>query len=186
MSYFERVPRLSSSGFVLVTVLLFLQVFSLISLYGLMYASTTMKRNDHLWYGYNDRLKSNQFLQKLESGVVLDPAACNIPVTPSPVLARKPISWWQLHTCSANADGIRYYYAVESLGDDPCGVTEKGNRNQWLIANYYRITLFMLPDKLKGAKYLLQSTIALSGVQALACEGNLHRVKPGRQTWREI
>lgn len=175
-----------SNGFVLVTVLVFLQVFSLMSLYSLMYASATMKGNDHLWYGYIYRVKSNKILHRLESSAMTDMQACIIPVTPATVLALNPTAWWQLNTCSDNVDGIRYYYAVESLGGDPCGIMGKSNNNQLLTAEYYRITLCALPDKLKGAKFLLQSIIALPAVNAARCQRNLHLVKPGRQFWREI
>jgi len=176
----------ASSGFVLITVLVFIQIFSIISLYSLIYAFDSLKRNNHQWTGDINRLTSHMLLQQLETRIATDQTACVIAVTPAPQLAQKPISWWQQHACSDNVRGIRYYYAIEFLGDDPCGVIKENAINQSLIAKFYRITLYLLPDKLKGAKYIIQSSIVLPGVQTSVCEGKLHTIYPGRQMWREI
>lgn len=174
------------SGFVLITVLIFIQILSLTSLYGFMLAKANMRSNDHLWQGYQYRLQGHKFLQQREAKIGQERVRCAINIVPAPILAQQSIEWWQLNTCSANVAGISYYYAVEFLGDDPCGVIGTNDNKQLLIASYYRISLYLVPDKLKGAKYLLQSTVALPVLQTIICQNKLHAVKSGRQMWREL
>ena len=104
-----------SSGFVLICVLLFMQLFSLISLFSMSTASAIMKSNNHLWQGLTFRLQCDGILQQLESSIMTNGTACSIPITPATVLAQKAMAWWQLNTCRDNVNEIRYY-VVEILG----------------------------------------------------------------------
>lgn len=152
-------------GFILIIVLIFLQIFSLIGLFNISSLTQVLKSNSHLYQSYYLRHKSLAFLQELEREIKPE---CLIPIIPAPLLAKKPASFWQVHACHANVDGIRYYYSMEWLGEDACAE-----------AAYYRITL-------KAGHYLLQSTLALALSESKVCEGRKHVVKPGRQWLREL
>lgn len=160
-----------TKGFILIIVLVFLQIFSLIGLFNISTVTHVMKSNSHLYQGYCLRLKSRQFLQTLEREIKPE---CIIPITPAPLLGKKPLSFWQVNACHANVDGIRYDYSVEWLGDDACAVMENGSQ-----ARYYRLTL-------KTGHYLLQSTLAQPISTQKACEGKAHLLQAGRQWLREI
>ena len=153
------------SGFILIIVLVFLQIFSLIGLFNITLVTNGLKSTHHLSQGYYFRLRTREFMQNLEHQIRPE---CVIPITPATQLAKKLPSFWQLNACHANVDGIRYYYSMEWLGDDACA-----------SSRYYRITV-------KASHYMLQSTIALPATIEQACEGKTHIVQPGRQGLREI
>ncbi|MBX3709257.1 MAG: hypothetical protein KIT56_07505 [Gammaproteobacteria bacterium] len=175
-----------SSGMVLITVLVFLQIFSLLSLYSLTYLSQSMKRYSHQWQSHLYQRTSNKILRQLEDVSMVTSTRCRIPMIPSTELKIKDATWWQSHACSGNLGEIRYHYAVEFLGIDPCGMIVKSHHAQSSISKYYRITLYLLPEAFHG-KFIMQSTVALpeEGTTVL-CQDKLHRVQQGRQMWREI
>jgi hypothetical protein len=171
---------MKSQGFVLFTVLIFLQIFSLISLYHLTTLSVMMKTNYHLQQGGNLRYRSQKILNKIEAALKENLPGCSIPVTPAHLLADKPLSWWQLNACAAKEGNIHAYFVIETLGNDACAKIQDS------IARYYRITLFAVFDDLHGAKYRLQTTMTLPTLPATACQHKSHAVKSGRQSLREI
>lgn len=173
-------------GFVLLIVLVFLQLFSLLGLYGLTTASITTRTNRHLWQRDRDLLVSKKLLHDIENQLSADSLTCVIQRLSRSVLARKPISWWQQNACSGNLIEMRYYYVMETLGNDPCGVLGKDDNNQAVIPKYYRITLYVLPDKMRRAKLILQSTMAKQSEERSICSGTPHQVELGRQMWRPI
>jgi len=174
-----------SAGFVLMTVLIFMQLFSLISLYSVTTASVIMKSNDHLWQGMKLRQNSQAILQRLSSHVMANNNICFIPLTPASDLAKKTLTWWQLMGCRDNVNGIRYYYVMESLGEDPCAIMQNNSINQPVIAHYYRITLCIIPES-KPYCYLLQGTTALPRAATLTCQQKSHTVTKGLQSRREL
>lgn len=171
----------NKSGFVLFIVLIFLQIFSLISLYSLTMIESTMKSGNHLWQGYIFRQKSESFLHKLENSV-LQNKKCIIPVTAAIVLKNKTMQWWQLNTCHDNVNEIQYYFVVEALGEDDCSIMDL----QKTTAQYYRITLSAKSRQFDGSRYILQSTIAEPSSNIANCDIKPHLVKQGRQSWREL
>jgi hypothetical protein len=166
------------AGFILMTMLIFLQIFSLISLYGLTRAHVAMKKNNYFWKMSLQKLKAKMMLKQLEKR---DLSLCMIPTTSVTTLTQKSRKWWERNACSEAGNGIYYYYAVESLAIDACGIMEKAQ-----IAHYYRITLFVLFDKLGLFKYFIQSTIARPENKITDCHDQPHFIQNGRQMWREI
>ena len=177
--------RQAMNGFTLVIVLLFLQLFSLLGWTLLTSTSMTIKVNAHRWQHQENVYWANQILTELELDLLLMLPDCRVPITPWAMLTREPFTWWQQHGCSGNLNEIRYYYVVEWLDKDPCGVIDKDEKNQGLIANYYRITLLVSPKKMKAATILFQSTVAKGAHDTSSCRGQLHNVTLGRQMRRE-
>jgi hypothetical protein len=175
-----------SSGFIFVTVLIFLNLFSLLSIYSFMQLSEALKKNDHFFQNKRDSIEIYKILKLIETQRVQGIGGCIIPITPAMELAMKPISWWQLNTCSDNVSGIRYYYAVELLGNANCAFIKKVINNQLISVKYERITLYALADKITGAKYRIQSTIAIPNDEISSCNTKPRWVHEGRQMWREL
>jgi hypothetical protein len=175
------------NGFVLLTVLVLLQIFSLMGLYGLTQASLALQRENVRWQREEYARLSGQILGRIETGHVIDSGSCRILVTPVSKLAEKPESWWEINTCSDNFSGIRYYYAIESMGSDSCGIVGLEAGKHLLIAHYYRISLLIIPhDKKAEAALLLQSAVIRPGKPVDSCDHSPHIVYTGRQMRREI
>lgn len=124
-------------------------------------------------------------LRTVESSLQDSLPSCLVPVMPSADIARKPEDWWRRQACPYLENGVQYYYAVEALGKDECSVI-KLSKNQALIADYYRVTLYRLPEDDRGVKILLQSTMVKAVDDNTSCHDMLHEVRPGRQMLRQI
>jgi len=172
-------------GYVLITVLVFLQLLSCLGLYELASVSTTLRESQRYWSHELEVLKATDILTKLETNVLSGNLTCLVPNISSSELAKKPETWWEQKTCY-QSHSQAHYYMVESLGDDPCGIMSKNQSNQVITAHYYRITLLMIIDKIKGAKLILQSTLAKLGSDTLSCTEQMHRVILGRQMLRKL
>lgn len=170
-------------GFVLITVLLFIQAFSLLSTINL----STISLHEKLNYFGLKNITFKRYCQKtlayLESQIAEKPDACSISLTPATQLGKNPLSWWQTNTCHANVDGVNIYYVVEALLDNTCATVENSINNQAVTFQYYRLTLRALP-KWKHGRYVLQSTIALPTTRTCKPSGRV--IKIGQQSWREI
>lgn len=174
---FER-----SAGFIFIAVLIFLQLVSLTSLFGIMQTSVMMKKNIHQWDNIFYNRFSDTVLKKIEERQVAGISECLIPIMPAYVLLHQTHSWWETHTCSDNLDEIRYHYAVELLGTDDCSVIHHAS-NQPMAATFERITVYVKPKGMH-AKYVIQSTIAVSSDVVSLCQSGPHEVNVGRQMWR--
>jgi hypothetical protein len=175
----------STNGFVFFILLLFLQIFALISLYGWMVVNLNLKNNMHLWQREMFFHTSENILLRLKDNLPFLLSHCPITILSPHYLSLQPISWWQSHACSAKLNEISYYYVVEPLGKDPCGIINN-DTNSVFIADYYRITLFALSDKTQIAKLILQSTFVKPEKSTLPCMDKLHFVTKGLQMCREI
>lgn len=178
--------KYSIRGFILLAVLVFLHIFSLIGLLSFINVSTEIKSNVHQEQKNELMRMAKQILNSLEKQVAAGVVTCVIPLMAAAEMSKKPFSWWQFNTCHGNLLKIRYYYGIELLGNDACGLISQNHDNQNLIANFYRISLLVLPEKTNNTKIRLQSTMATSLKSRFPCQGNRHRVVLGRQMWREI
>lgn len=169
-------------GITLITVLIFLQIFSLFALYELTASRLALKMSHH-WYQQQLLLiQSEKILATLEKTIINNPEVCQIPVTNVRELIAKPLSWWQREpVCSGNFQMIQYYYVIEALGMDPCAAISPEKKG----ADYFRITLFVTL-KNNPAKKIMQSTLVTHHAISQSCEGIKHSVKVGRQMWYEI
>jgi hypothetical protein len=166
-----------SSGFVLLMVMVFLLIFSALSLYGLTRAASTIKNIHRMQQFQIATMQAEKILDRIEYAE-MEP--CVIPTIAADEFANKPLSWWERTVCGGKEKNLKYHYVVEALGNVPCATLNDGT------ARYQRITLFALPALCKGATILLQSTVIKPGVSNLSCEEPHHLVKPGRQMLRVI
>ncbi len=169
-------------GFVLFSALLFLLIFSLLSLYSLSAVTLSTKANRDAYQAMQVKLQADHALTLAETEFRYGISYCLIEVTSLAKLAKLSQTEWQQRGCTGHLQAINYYYVVESLGIDPCGVVHKNNN--LFAADYYRITLLAESADLIY-KTLLQSTLVLASHQKPACQQVERQVKIGRQSWRQ-
>lgn len=169
-------------GFALISVLLFLQIFSLLSLFSLNSAALSLKGARHAWQGDKMRLLSNQILDEIEVSVMQQLPACVTQRMPDTQLASQPRNWWLKHACHAEGEGMHYHYVIESLGQDPCAVLT----NKKEIADYFRLTFVGYSSSFSGTKIILQSSIIRPKLSKVVCTDELHPVKIGEQMRRQL
>lgn len=167
----------------LLAVLIFMQLFSMLSLFSLMSASMAIKSQQQLLARSEVVWKVEALLKQIERYVLMGGHSCRIKVMPTAQLIVKPLSWWQQFSCSGNLAAFRYYYAIEYVGNDVCARIES-MYHAASIPEYYRITLIALLDKPKDAKVTMQSTIAKATHRVSSCQGKIHIVNAGRQMHR--
>jgi Tfp pilus assembly protein PilX len=175
----------SDKGFVLLIILVFMQIFSILTCVGLASVSAAIRINRDAWQSYTFKKAAVRELDTLETALLTTGPQCVIPILPAGELARKSISWWQEYSCSSNLAGFRYYYVTENLGKDSCSLLDK-DTDHIVIADYYRITLLALPAKKLTAKLILQSTMVKASNDSLPCDRDKHLVTAGRQMQREL
>lgn len=176
----------SNHGFVLFAVLIFLQIFSLLSVYAIK--SLVIDNRQQMDQLQHLRLlaQGELVLRHLETQVEKDVDQCQGDSASDTALMRYPETWWREHACQGQGAGIRYYYRVERLEADACAYLKISDNSQSLAVQYYRITLLMVLSQRKPARLYLQSTVAVQGDMSGVCEQQRHAVNPGRQMWREF
>ncbi len=174
-----RIPCLNVKGFALISVLIFLEIFAVITMFCLHSASWELKLSEARFEKNNMSQAARTILQNAE--LLTENPACQIPMTSAYRLSQQPLTWWEMHSCAGNFNLFQYYYVVESLADDPCAVLNTGR-----TAHYSRITLLTLLKADHKIKMLLQSSVITAGSVMPHCETTVHAVKLGRQSSRAI
>ena len=176
-------PYAKSSGFVLIIVLVFIQVFALLSWCAMEAVWFEMKMVRHHQVSSQVMTNAEHILQQVEESLLLYHSSCVIPQIESAQLLNQPLHWWQSSvTCAGNFHLFQYYYVVEFLGSDPCATVKSAPLT---AANYWRILLLVKPF-VGSEKVWLQSTIAKASDIATDCHGALHDIDVGRQSWCEL
>ncbi len=176
----------SSKGFVFFSILIILQLSSLLGMTALQQTVNTMKQVDHFWQRRVWTDWGQRALSQQEDRLSVNLSDCMMPLISAHEIAKKPLSWWRTHTCRGEFEKNLYYYAIERMGEDSCVVIGNANDLRPVTVNYYRMTLFALPERILGAKVILQSTTAVASDEILSCQGKIHFIHLGRQMWREI
>lgn len=173
----------STKGFILFVVLIFLQLFSLLSLWGMMDIAQVAKKNYHQWQGDHYLLIAYHLMSQLAQTTNIP--LCMIPLSSIIHLEKQSHTWWKQHACRNIFNDVPYFYVVESLGQDECSVAKNAS-NQPVVVTYYRLTLLIMPIRFKHSKIMLQSTITNLTDQISTCQKEKHWVKLGIQMCRQI
>lgn len=185
---------LSSKGLVLLTALVFLQILSLLGLSMLDSAKIALKIVRTTWQKDEQRSLALDMLGRIEHRLEQSRKLCLVPASSAAKLAQRPLSWWQGVSCRDKVGETEYYYVVEPLGSDACGVVGNAADGQPnIMLDYYRFTLLAVHSDLKT---MVQSTIAsrrngpptvqFQQGDGQGCLGRRHDVILGRQMWREL
>ena len=181
--YAHHKKKRAHRGFVLFTVLIFLQLFSLLGVLSLMSAILELKSTYHAWRQDKERWKSLQIMNGIESDMLNHLPPCEIAPLSTEKIVDMPNAWWQAHACSG---GKHVAYVIENLGLDPCSVMMRKDSNTSQAVIFYRLTLRNAALKEKSAKIILQSTIAIPSSARATCAEVLHPVRAGRQMRRQL
>lgn len=172
-------PMLHCKGFILFPVLILVQLTALIGLFELSMATACLKNNDHLWIR-NESLRRAKHLSHMLGNKLNN--NCFTSRTSATDLASKSVLWWQQNACAGYKNKLRYYYIIEPLGLDLCARVA----NTDYAADYYRISLLALPEAMKNAKIMLQTTVVKAASIETRCQTNPRLLMPGQQTQQEI
>jgi hypothetical protein len=168
-------------GFALILVLIFLEVFALLSIAVLQnnILAARMTRNE--WIKNNLMYGASQQLAIIANQPV---GLCLIKTMPTQWLIQQPLSVWQNASCAGNFHSFKYYYVVETLGNDNCTHIKDTAVNT--IATYYRITLLMIDVNYPGIKTIFQSTQVTPGSTSGVCQGTIRIIANGLQTLHKL
>jgi hypothetical protein len=172
-------------GYILLTILVFLQVISMAGLFSLARARYILKAAYQHWLMQENGHRSQLVLADIESEVLQRQLLCKLPITTMQDIKDKPPAWWRQTGCEMIRNENEYRYVIEDLGLDVCARL-KSISEQPLAADYIRITLFALPQDIKGAKILFQSVIVKAVASTKNCSMTLHYVNQGRQMLRDL
>ena len=168
-------------GFVMVTVLVFLQLFSIASATVLTFIHSMHKNGEQYWRYGEWQAKIDVVFTEMIDEIMSGHAAIHHDVFSSSRLIKLPYEWWQQQ---ANMKNDLYYF-IEGLGKDSCGVIEN-NPTQEYVPDYYRITVAVFPHGSAGEKWLWQETVASLARKTEPCQSKTHFVQYGIQTVRMI
>ncbi len=169
-------------GMALITVLIFLQLLAMLSLYALEASWLEMKMSRNTWQYHEASIAAENALNKVEDKLMQQTSNCLITVTSSNELLSRPLTWWQSIACTGQFNLLRYYYVIEDLEEDSCADVRQDKE----VAHYYRVTLLSVSKKISDQRILLQSTVIKQDNAKEACAEDHHTVSIGRQMWREL
>lgn len=171
------------SGIALITVLVFLQILAVLGLYAMQMALYETKQAQFVYRKHVAHQKAEEALHHAEYNLMNGLVACFIPVASTSELLSHSMEWWRSISCAGNFLSFQYYYVTEFLGTDECGFTEMLPNK--VTADYYRITVLGVAG---DVKVMLQSALVLPSRAGLVkdCYKTGHKVKIGRQMWREL
>ncbi len=170
-------------GIVLFTTLVFLMILMLLGL--AMAESSLMESRMSLkqlrWQQAFDAAEIG--LKSIEEKINLS-SECVIPITSSAALLLQALSWWQAsESCTGKINQFQYYYVIESLGVDTCASFENLKNK---VADYFRITLLLVPEKSENLQVMVQSTTVEPVETKIICDRSTRVVMLGRQSWRML
>jgi hypothetical protein len=177
MPHYRDYPAQSGAG--LLTVLVFLEIFTLLSLYSLRASLWNSQTTQEYWQNNQLYAASEKFLADTEHEFSQSDFSCHISPVPAAVLPLQPLSWWQSQACAGKINFFQYYFVIEDLGVDACALLLPDQN-----AHYYRITLLTTMTVRPGEKILLQSTIITPRRRLRVCAETPHDVRAGRQSSR--
>jgi Tfp pilus assembly protein PilX len=173
-------------GFTLFVVMIYLQLFSLLGLFGLMTGTIAIKSVQQSRMKSELLIKADSILAEIEAQSIAEITHCNIEQRIPSSLADESGEWWRQHACEGRFAALQYDYVIEPLAVDICGRADKSVEIHSLAAVYYRITLRLRPSNETQVIRMLQSTIVQLEDKHMPCQGEYHRVRLGRQMQRVL
>jgi Tfp pilus assembly protein PilX len=162
-------------GMAMISVLLFLLMFSLLSLSAM--ESNILERK--MYYASWRKLQMLSAGRQIMAGISQQlPSQCMIKPTPVSQLLAQSFTSWQHSSCVGNMQAFLYYYVIEPLGSDACGQLLNAN------ADYYRITLLLVDAQHITVKTVMQNTVAQPAPVRQECKSTIRMMTSGVQTTR--
>ena len=175
-----------TGGFILPIVLVIVESLMLYGLSAALLNKQLIKEKSDAMIAMERANKANKLLLNIESSVRFDELSCYLPTMIGVNIRLLPDNWWQQHGCQVSEGNQLYYYVIESLGADVCGLMSEISGKRVDMANYYRITLTDVGNSSSQSGMMWQMTVAEPQSGLYQCKEQAHIVKAGRQMWRQI
>lgn len=176
----RRYRRKSQVGFILPLTLLLMQAMIIYSLSALMINQVLIKEKRDAIIARDNRQKVKKALMQIASGGGFDELPCLSPVVSVLTLKKYSLQWWESYGCHMMMDNHSYYFMIESMGLDECGLMSEVSQQYADIANYFRISMINID------RNIMQMTVALPKHQLLQCTDKMHYVIHGQQMVRQL
>lgn len=171
-------------GIVLISVLLFLQLWTMLGLYLLQASLFSQKISQTYRQHYSLLSLTNNILQGIELHTIPDDAMCMIRQTTRHDLVFKSFDWWQTYACKQGLDKIDYYYVIEPLSVNVC-MKSHDDVESLIPVKYFRITLLAYSNNKVFREFLQSTVIKLDNTHRDCADGYVD-VRLGRQSWRRL
>ena len=179
--------RYSKAGFALIIVLLFLEIFSILSLYALENIVLEKRLADQFWRKHLMVMDAQTLLETLEKQIS-DNTSCLIPVSGVLELLAQTMPWWREVSCAGNFHLLQYYYVIEDLSRNTCSYIEQVEEGsvKKVRAGYFRLTLYLVNPLSVKERVMLQSVVVVPVKVDEPCNGDMNLTIHGRKSWREL
>lgn len=171
----------STSGFVLINLLVLMQIIVIIVM---ACFSRTMLMVKSINDGSQQQALQYDVFQALLRLETHSNLSCHIPVVPWSTITKNSLQWWQANGCHYQKKHIHHYYVIESLGVDACAIVRIDGQAKW-VAEYNRVTVYSVADAGQYHPVRLQASYVKPVLSTTQCERQTHRVNTGRQSLRE-
>ena len=184
-----RNPR--QNGFVLLLVLIFLQIFTLMSLSSLRQILMHVKLLGAIWQRQELTINAENLLSDIENQLKNSKPICIIRPISTTKIIQAPAQWWAAKSCVGNFKTFKYYYVIEFLGHDPCSfILSNNKRDTKKNAYFYRISLLMkrgYTNNISHAPRVIMQSIFLKGGELTeTCKLMPRFQSEGRKEWNEL
>lgn len=164
-------------GYVLVIVLVFIHIFSMISLHELSRLKDQTIYTRKVWQISVDNILSEYILGAVEKKLANEKNTCMISQRSSAEMKRQDRHWWKKVGCTATINNVSYHYVIERLMHDACArITNMKQTGM----TYYRINVLR-----NQSPSIIQIVTAIAEHREI-CVEELHHRMQGRQSWREL
>ena len=180
LHYHKSLAKKSKHGFVLFSVLIMMQMmiilFSMMVLSngGLLKQTAQYYRMEWIFFA------ARKWMLSLATDLPSQYDQCLIRLPVNQRLQNQSRQWWQEHACHHREPGQNYYYVIESLGQDVCGLVSVDDNTR--VADYYRLTVNLFDWSGEQSLMLLQHVYAVAAHRMKDCESQAHSVKSGLQS----
>lgn len=167
-------------GFVLLIMLVYLQIFSLLSMQALSSATVYKK------FEFNQLVVFQKRRQVLDVLAFLDQkpqVSCVMTMRSHKWFLHQSSAWWRRHACHISFATNDYYYVREMLDAGTCGVTSNEYKQQ-VTPIYYRNTLLQVSGVSAHQSLMVQDVVVWPGQNPPVCNKTLWHVNTGRQMLR--
>lgn len=163
-------------GFILLTMLMFIQIYFLLGLTAIEKVLHSEKLNGHK---NSRRIAKNEgllLMRQLEATFNDQLPACFLSSLSLENVRRYEPDSWAAYACSGNIKDFHYDYMIEKLGSDHCALIEN---HEGRVAVYYRLILRLKPVKHKESDTLLQGIYVKAEKSNESCSDKQKRMKRG-------
>ncbi len=171
--------HVNHSGYFLVVILIFIHIFTIVTLYELSQLKDEMKFAKVAWQSGRDNVLSEYVLSMTEKVLANKKNTCIISRLPSIEIRHRSNGWWEKVGCEIVTQNVSYRYVIERLTYDPCGTVSVNGKTVVGLA-YYRINV-----KRNHSQSVVQAITAVHDDSKI-CIGSPHLRVLGRQSWREF